>query len=901
MNLKIKNVLFLISVLLLVGFVNALSYPYPDGASVSYDGTVNYPVDNFGVQSATCSVDNIVFKLSSVDNAHAALFSDISGLYNVNSCFPYDSGREFKTFIDPNGVLPEEDNVILRLSGNSNAHAEKKELVTSGYENVIFGELICRYAEIGKSCEENFQDNLDIACFGAISGNTNAHVSDCASADSNGYQKICCQPRCRVKISYTEYDPVNNINKEIRSAFWEYQSDIIESANINKIIQIKIEGDSYCADKEINFGVYQYKTDTSDDLVTLGNGEFSPGDIFNSQSNPDGDLISCTNGDCNVRFGNDNKIYLSLNLVGNKFNKDKQYYFNFLMNGQNYYSNLLTIRETITTGCGNGIIETSENEVCEPELSDRPTCRELGFDGSDMINTKVGCTSQCRFDTSMCTCDSGSETCVQTGGSCGGDSSVLNPGEECDDQSITKNGIGCSTLNLLWAGALSCNDQCKFDISKCGGYCGNNIREDLSLNPDGTPREPELCDKEDIPITCGDLGFSGGVIDCSASCTFDTTQCLCDPGTTTCTTGGYCGDGLPDPSNNEQCDGDVASGLNCKSISSAWEGDLICNDDCTLNINDCVGTCLNGRLDDNEICDPTAIGTVTNPNPRISDCSELGFKEGEYIKCTSECELDTSQCSCPEDDENCQLIGSCGDDVLNPGEECDDDSLQNVDINSCNDISSIWGGDLSCNEATCKIDFSDCEAIETRECKSCDDCNTFFGNCGQDQCVNFCGLDEGGCYLDNNLIDECTSCNEITKCEDYDNSEDCEAHRNEGLPGGRCIGYALSDNGQVADCKWDGNSCEENKACVWQCPDLDSTYGECQADDFRYPISGVTPKCTSNNLDCGVNGIISLPDKIKCGKYSEEKTFPVFDNLNIIMSIILLTCYYLVIFKKRKN
>ncbi|MEK6951898.1 MAG: hypothetical protein AABX29_02680, partial [Nanoarchaeota archaeon] len=374
MGLKDKKWLFLVVTLILISFVSA-DYPFPDGATSPYDGTVNYPADSFGIQ-AGCPNENIIFKLSGSNNAHAALFSETSASYNKNSCLIFDSSREYKQFKQTG--LEDKDNVVLRLSGNSNAHAERKGLITNGYVNVTFGEQICDILGAGEECI-----GLDKVCVGAISGDTNAHVSDCSSADTNGYDKICCKPRCSIKVYQVTGD-----NKEIRSVYWYRNGNsFADSASLGNIVQLQVEGDGYCSGKELNFGVYFYNANTNDELITLGNGEFSAGDIFNPQSNPYGNLVSCTNGVCRMRFNNENKIFLSLNLINSKFSKDKQYYFSFLINGANYYSNLLTVRETITTGCGNNIIESSENEVCEPGITENiPSCNELGFDGDGMEN-----------------------------------------------------------------------------------------------------------------------------------------------------------------------------------------------------------------------------------------------------------------------------------------------------------------------------------------------------------------------------------------------------------------------------------------------------------------------------------------------------------------------------------
>ena len=492
----------------------------------------------------------------------------------------------------------------------------------------------------------------------------------------------------------------------------------------------------------------------------------------------------------------------------------------------------------------------------------------------------MGCDSKCRFNTNICEGTQG-RICPDKN---------LNPGEECDTTLPTN--LNCRTINSQWIGSVSCTSLCFLDVSECTGFCGNSIREDS--NPGGR----ELCDNTDISVTCQDFGFSGGSMGCTkTSCTFNTDKCTCDPGTTTCIPEGSCGDGIINP--GEQCDDTIPSNLDCKSISTSWDGELTCGTDtfaCDLNINDCIPTCLNGRLDDNEICDPTARGTPSNPNPRINECSELGFERGD-ITCTQECKLNTNQCKCADNDSNCiNSLPICDGNALNPGEECDGNTFDN--INSCSDIISSWEGDLDCNPDTCRIDFNDCKAIDTRECVSCEDCNRFFGSCGANQCVNFCGLDRGNCFYDENLLlpDRCISCDEIKTCEHYTRQEDCEAHKEEGLPGGRCIGYALNSNNQVADCRWDGNNCVENIECEWNCPDLEVVYGECQSDDFRYPTSVSAAKCTelNNNVNCGINGELKLPDKIKCGVYSEEKVFPVFDGLNILISVLLLISYYIV-------
>ncbi|MEK6934573.1 MAG: hypothetical protein AABW46_01715, partial [Nanoarchaeota archaeon] len=360
MSLKTKKILILIFILILATFVNAASYPSPK------DGTVTYPEDTFGsfpgftIQANQCPAENIIFKLSSPNNAHAASFNQ-DGQYSINSCYPYFSTRTPLDF-NNDGTF---DNLILRLSSNSNAHAEKNTKSTSGYSDVYFGELKCRYIPNTEEC-----GLLDETCVGAISSDTNAHLSDCASAESNRYNKICCQPKCSIKIDHTEFDPLLNINKEIRAIYWQIdESNIFTNARQQgDIIGLKIIGDGICSGKEVTFSVYSDTGSTDDFKVAVPTGFF--GTVGT------GTGVNCDiQGNCTTQFNSNNEIRIQLSLGSSKFSTQTNYYFSTLFNGQNYFSNLLTVAEVITTGCGNGVFE--EDEVCETGFP-TPTCTELG-------------------------------------------------------------------------------------------------------------------------------------------------------------------------------------------------------------------------------------------------------------------------------------------------------------------------------------------------------------------------------------------------------------------------------------------------------------------------------------------------------------------------------------------
>ncbi len=96
---------------------------------------------------------------------------------------------------------------------------------------------------------------------------------------------------------------------------------------------------------------------------------------------------------------------------------------------------------------------------------------------------------------------------------------VLDPGEECDGSNLNEKTCADVVLNKP-SGTLSCTATCTFDTSQCTApECGNGTRE-------GT----EECDGTDLGgKTCADIaGFSGGTLACSASCTYDVSSCEVD-------------------------------------------------------------------------------------------------------------------------------------------------------------------------------------------------------------------------------------------------------------------------------------------------------------------------------------------------------------------------------------
>ncbi|MDO8739950.1 MAG: LamG-like jellyroll fold domain-containing protein [Candidatus Woesearchaeota archaeon] len=116
----------------------------------------------------TCSDTNTILKVANpTGGGHAGTWDGSS--YTQELCDVRSSGQTCK-----NG------NVFARLSGTTNAHVEKKGVITNNYFNVCFGDLTCSYASTCPSVPE---------CLASISGDTNAHIGDC-----NVYsQNVCCK------------------------------------------------------------------------------------------------------------------------------------------------------------------------------------------------------------------------------------------------------------------------------------------------------------------------------------------------------------------------------------------------------------------------------------------------------------------------------------------------------------------------------------------------------------------------------------------------------------------------------------------------------------------------------------------------------------------------------------
>ncbi len=374
---------------------------------------------------------------------------------------------------------------------------------------------------------------------------------------------------------------------------------------------------------------------------------------------------------------------------------------------------------------------------------------------------------------------------------------VIEAGEQCDGGDL--GGATCASEGF-GGGGIQCTESCTLDTSNCN-TCGNGIVDD-----------GEECDGADLGTssTCADLQLGGDnePLGCTAACQYDFAECS------------GCGDGVvTDP---EQCEpaGDILNkadlnGETCMSLGFD-EGLLDCSDGCTFNTDSCYECgdavqqgqeeCDGGDFDDKTCADYDA----TNGQP---------FASGS-LSCSGECLINTNNCSL------------CGDGVISGAEVCDGSAL---DGESCTS-QGFDGGALACK--------ADCSGFEVGSCTDCGDgmiegteeCD--FNNLGGETCVSqgFPGGGTLGCTLE--CVLDTSQCadnfcgdgvvNGMDECDCGNQGQTCTAGQL-GSQTCQSLGY---DGGTLA-CN-SPNNCNYNVNGCYECGDGNIDGGE---------------QCDGNNLD----------------------------------------------------
>ncbi|MCC6620295.1 MAG: hypothetical protein IT385_03520 [Deltaproteobacteria bacterium] len=467
--------------------------------------------------------------------------------------------------------------------------------------------------------------------------------------------------------------------------------------------------------------------------------------------------------------------------------------------------------------CGNGTVD--EGEVCDganvPALLD---CATFGYDGG-----ALGCTDDCLgVVTTACTTTA---TC--------GDNDAEGP-EACDGSDLGTDDLGaaltCEDFGFAAGGALACRADCgTWDLSACGAnipgwtcnpsyfgdgdcdcgcglvdidcgaggiaaceYCNDagacttepGCGEISAANTgvcegtvvdcgNGVAGPGELCDGDDLRgLGCGDVGFDGGELDCTAACDLDVTGCteLEVPVGWTCSDEYYgdgdcdCGCGVKDVdcagtadvTECEYCDAcqesfadecaDVVDGADTtqcviSTVPAGWTcddalyGDTLCDCGCGVQDSDCAGTSDVAECDLCEACGTGACADLVDltdttqceiPEPPLDWTCPVGFYGDGGCDCG--CGALDFDCAGTADVNECEFCTTCQDTF----DELCDDVVDPLDTTLCIGAVEVpagwtcsdgWYDDGDC-DCGCGVKDSDCAGTaDVSECEFCADCD----------------------------------------------------------------------------------------------------------------------------------------------------------------------------------
>ena len=203
----------------------------------------------------TCSDDQRIFSMSDQTNAHGELWD--SGNYVWEVCYDTLFGGAY-TGANPHACTL--SNAVLRLSGNTNAHAEGPGQNNLGYNDVCFGDLNC---EEKTSC---LSGETEIV---RLSSSTNAHLA--LGASGNYGVRICCVTGGTIIGSGTEINSVEwrdfsdrKIGVDVTGVSYDVRSYVGNS------VKLVAESD-FSAGTVINFEIFEDDPLGDDDIRTGSN------------------------------------------------------------------------------------------------------------------------------------------------------------------------------------------------------------------------------------------------------------------------------------------------------------------------------------------------------------------------------------------------------------------------------------------------------------------------------------------------------------------------------------------------------------------------------------------------------------------------------------------------------
>ncbi len=401
--------------------------------------------------------------------------------------------------------------------------------------------------------------------------------------------------------------------------------------------------------------------------------------------------------------------------------------------------------------CGNNVIDQSAGEECDDN-------NDIGGDG---------CSAQCRRES--CgngvtdvgeECDDGNldnqdgctGTPIEISDGMGG---TMRSPEPCMSREICGNGIKdfqvgevCDDGNT--ASGDGCNSDCR-----SGEGCGNGIVDPGEECDDGDNDDHDRCRNNCKVAVCGDgiVESTGNREACdggneanpapveTADCNIDCTSAVCGDGKVNVHTvpSEQCDKGAGQNGNNRDCRSDCQNNI-CTDGFQNTEGPLhveACDDGDQDNFNLCnnacqSATCGNMTIENGEMCDD---GNLDDTDACIA-CTNAKCGDGHLQDTVEQCDdgdtlNGTNNCS-----STCRIEG-CGNGILDPGEECDDNEVPSpipsaaVNQNACVGQCKI----ARCGDGFLRTDMSSTEQCDDGDNDSGDGCSATCRNegCGNGQ------------------------------------------------------------------------------------------------------------------------------------------------------------------------
>ena len=189
-------------------------------------------------------------------------------------------------------------------------------------------------------------------------------------------------------------------------------------------------------------------------------------------------------------------------------------------------------------------------------------------------------------------------------------------------------------------------------------------------------------------------------------------------------------------------------------------------------------SCGNSVREGGEECDGSVDG---------ASCTSLGY-DGGVLACDASCAFDTSSC----------VLAGCGDGVIGPGEVCDGDDLDGYD---CTMLGPWTGGTLACNSNCMSFNLNECTGSSCGDGvvdpgEDCDDLGES-GTCNADCTTSTCG--DG--VLNMTSGESCDDAGESASCDADCTAATCGDGTVNATAGEQC------DDGDANDANHCSNAC----------------------------------------------------------------------------------------------